>query len=260
MSQIFEMLIDTHAHIYSEEFLEDIDEVITRAYDNDVRKIVLPNIDSSSVKKMLDLADQYPQICYPLMGLHPTSVGEDYEEELELIEFWLKKRKFYGIGEIGIDLYWEQKYLEEQIKAFRHQLRLAKEYKLPVVLHVRESFDEVVAVLEEENQADLTGVFHSFTGTVEQANKIVALGFKIGIGGIVTFKNSGLDQVIAQVHPQHLILETDAPYLTPTPFRGKRNESAYLIHVARKIAELHDMSVNEVAKITSANAVNLFGI
>ncbi|MGQ7868406.1 TatD family hydrolase [Sunxiuqinia sp. sy24] len=254
------MLIDTHAHIYSEEFLDDVDDVITRAYDNDVRKIVLPNIDSSSVKKMLDLADQYPQICYPLMGLHPTSVGEDYEEELELIEFWLKKRKFYGIGEIGIDLYWEQSFLKEQINAFRRQLQLAKKYKLPVVLHVRESFDEVFAVVDEENQADLTGVFHSFTGTVAQAEKIIDLGFKIGIGGIVTFKNSGLDQVIRQIDPKHLILETDAPYLTPTPFRGKRNECAYLIHVARKIAELHDLSVNEVAKITSANAVNLFGI
>jgi TatD DNase family protein len=254
------MLIDTHAHIYSEEFNGDIDEVITRAYDSDVRKVILPNIDSSSVKKMLDLADQYPQICYPLMGLHPTSVGEDYQDELELIEFWLKKRKFYGIGEIGIDLYWERTFLEQQIIAFRHQLQLAKKYQLPVVLHVRESFDEVFAVVEEELDAGLTGVFHSFTGSVEQAARITGLGFKIGIGGIVTFKNSGLDEVVRQIDPKHLILETDAPYLTPSPFRGKRNESSYLIHVARKIADLHDLSVHEVAKITSANAVNLFGI
>jgi TatD DNase family protein len=254
------MLIDTHAHIYSEEFNGDIDEVITRAYDSDVRKVILPNIDSSSVKKMLDLADQYPQICYPLMGLHPTSVGEDYQDELELIEFWLKKRKFYGIGEIGIDLYWERTFLEQQIIAFRHQLQLAKKYQLPVVLHVRESFDEVFAVVEEELDAGLTGVFHSFTGSAEQAARITGLGFKIGIGGIVTFKNSGLDEVVRQIDPKHLILETDAPYLTPSPFRGKRNESSYLIHVARKIADLHDLSVHEVAKITSANAVNLFGI
>jgi len=260
LSQIFEMLIDTHAHIYSEEFNDDIDEVITRAYDSDVRKIILPNIDSSSVKKMLDLADQYPQICYPLMGLHPTSVREDYQDELELVEFWLKKRKFYGIGEIGIDLYWERAFLEQQIIAFRHQLQLAKKYQLPVVLHVRESFDEVFAVVEEEVEAGLTGVFHSFTGSVEQAARITDLGFKIGIGGIVTFKNSGLDEVVRQIDPKHLILETDAPYLTPSPFRGKRNESSYLIHVARKIAELHDLSVHEVAKITSANAVSLFGI
>lgn len=254
------MLIDTHAHIYSEEFNDDIDEVITRAYDSDVRKVILPNIDSSSVKKMLDLADQYPQICYPLMGLHPTSVGEDYQEELELVEFWLKKRKFYGIGEIGIDLYWERAFLEQQIIAFRRQLQLAKKYQLPVVLHVRESFDEVFAVVQDEMEAGLTGVFHSFTGSVEQARRITDLGFKIGIGGIVTFKNSGLDEVVRQIDPKHLILETDAPYLTPTPFRGKRNESSYLIHIARKIAALHELSVNEVAKITSANAVNLFGI
>lgn len=254
------MLIDTHSHIYSEDFNDDIDDVITRAYDNDVRKIILPNIDSSSVKKMLDLADQYPQICFPLMGLHPTSVGEDYKEELELVEFWLKKRKFYGIGEIGIDLYWERTYIEEQTEAFRYQLKLAKAYNIPVVLHVRESFEEVYAVVKEEMDERLSGVFHSFTGTLDQAQKITDLGFKIGIGGIVTFKNSGLDQVVQQIDPQHLMLETDSPYLTPTPFRGKRNESAYLIHIARKIAELHDISVNEVAKITSANAINLFGI
>ena len=260
MSQIFEMLVDTHSHIYSEEFNDDIDQVITRAYDCDVRKIILPNIDSSSIKKMLDLADQYPQICYPLMGLHPTSVGEDYQEELELVEYWLKKRKFYGIGEIGIDLYWERTFIDQQIQAFRHQLQLAKKYQLPVVLHVRESFDEVFEVVKDENTPELTGVFHSFTGSVEQAEKIIDLGFKIGIGGIVTFKNSGLDEVVRQIHPRHLILETDSPYLTPVPFRGKRNESSYLIHIARRIAGIHDLSVNEVARITSINAVNLFGI
>ena len=254
------MLIDTHSHIYSEDFIDDIDEVITRAYDNDVRKIILPNIDSSSVRKMMDLADKYPQICFPLMGLHPTSVGEDYQEELELVEFWLKKRKFYGIGEIGIDLYWESTYLEEQIIAFRHQVNLAKKYQLPIVIHVRESFDEVFEVVEELKDDDLFGVFHSFTGTVEQAQKVLHLRFKIGVGGIVTFKNSGLDQVIRQIDPRNLILETDSPYLTPVPYRGKRNESSYLIHVARKIAELHDTSVNEIAKITTENAIKLFGI
>lgn len=254
------MLIDTHSHIYSEDFIGDIDDVITRAYDNDVRKIILPNIDSSSVKKLLDLVEHYPQICFPLMGLHPTSVGEDYREELELVEFWLEKRKFYGIGEIGIDLYWERRYLEEQVIAFRHQVQLAKKYKMPVVLHVRESFNEVFDVIKEENDENLNGVFHSFTGSIKQAEKIIEQGFKIGVGGIITFKNSGLDQVIKKIDLKHLILETDAPYLTPVPFRGKRNESSYLIHIARKIAEIHDTSVNEVAKITSANAINLFGI
>jgi len=260
LTQIFEMLIDTHSHIYSEDFIDDIDEVITRAYDNDVRKIILPNIDSSSVRKMLDLADQYPQICFPLMGLHPTSVGEDYQEELELVEFWLKKRKFYGIGEIGIDLYWESTYLNEQVITFRHQVQLAKKYKLPIVVHVRESFDQVYEVVQELKDDDLQGVFHSFTGTLEQAQKVLDLDFKIGVGGIVTFKNSGLDKVMSQIDPKNLILETDAPYLTPVPYRGKRNESSYLIHVARKIAELHDTSVNDIAKITSENALKLFGI
>lgn len=254
------MLIDSHSHIYSEDFIEDIDEVITRAYDNDVRKIILPNIDSSSVRKMLDLADHYPQICFPLMGLHPTSVGEDYKEELELVEYWLKKRKFYGIGEIGIDLYWERTYLNEQIDSFRHQVKLAKKYHLPIVIHVRESFEEVYTVLKAENDDHLTGVFHSFTGTADQAKRILDLGFKIGIGGIVTFKNSGLDQVVAQIDPEHFIIETDAPYLTPAPYRGKRNESAYLIHIALKIADIHNTSVNEIAKITTENAVKLFGI
>jgi TatD DNase family protein len=254
------MLIDTHSHIYSEDFIDDIDEVITRAYDNDVRKIILPNIDSSSIRKMLDLADQYPQICYPLMGLHPTSVGEDYREELELVEYWLQKRKFFGIGEIGIDLYWESTYIEEQTIAFRHQVKLAKKYKLPVVVHVRDSFDEVYQVLSEENEDTLRGVFHSFTGTIEQAEKIMELGFKIGVGGIVTFKNSGLDQVVGQIPPKHIILETDSPYLTPVPFRGKRNESSNLIYVARRLAELHQTSVNEIAKVTTENAIRLFGI
>jgi TatD DNase family protein len=254
------MLIDTHSHIYSEDFIDDIDEVITRAYDNDVRKIILPNIDSSSIRKMLDLADQYPQICYPLMGLHPTSVGEDYREELELVEYWLQKRKFFGIGEIGIDLYWESTYIEEQTIAFRHQVKLAKKYELPVVVHVRDSFDEVYQVLNEENEDTLRGVFHSFTGTIEQAEKIMELGFKIGVGGIVTFKNSGLDQVVGQIPPKHIILETDSPYLTPVPFRGKRNESSNLIYVARRLAELHQTSVNEIAKVTTENAIRLFGI
>ena len=254
------MLIDTHSHIYSEDFNGDIDEVITRAYENDVRKIILPNIDSSSVKKMLDLADSYPQVCYPLMGLHPTSVGEDYEEELLVVEYWLKKRKFYGIGEIGIDLYWETTFLEEQIVAFRHQLRLAKKYKLPVVIHVRDSFREVYKVLEQEKTDELFGVFHSFSGTLEQANKAIGLGFMLGVGGIVTFKNGGLDKVLAEVDPKNMVIETDSPYLTPAPNRGKRNESANLIYVAGKIAELHHTSVSEIAKITTENATKLFGI
>jgi TatD DNase family protein len=254
------MLIDTHSHIYSTDFIHDLDEVIQRAYSNDVRKIILPNIDSSSVKNLLDLVDTYPHICFPLMGLHPTSVTQDYQEELQVVEYWLKKRKFYGIGEIGIDLYWEKTFLEEQINAFRFQLELARQYKLPVVVHVRDSFDEVYQILTEFKDDDLTGVFHSFSGTIEQANLITDLGFKIGVGGVVTFKKSGLDQIISQIDPAHLILETDSPYLTPVPFRGKRNESSYLVYIAQKIADLHHMAVGDIAKITTENARKLFGI
>jgi len=254
------MLIDTHSHIYSTDFINDLDEVIQRAYSNDVRKIILPNIDSSSVKNLLNLVDTYPHICIPLMGLHPTSVNQDYKEELQVVEYWLEKRKFFGIGEIGIDLYWEKSFLEEQIHAFRFQLELARKYKLPVVVHVRDSFDQVYQILKEVNDPNLTGVFHSFTGTIEQADLIINLGFKIGVGGIVTFKKSGLDQVIRQIDPSHLVLETDSPYLTPAPFRGKRNESSYLLYIAQKIADLHHMTVGDIAKITTENARKLFGI
>lgn len=254
------MLIDTHSHIYSTDFIHDLDEVIQRAYSNDVRKIILPNIDSSSVKNLLNLVDTYPHICIPLMGLHPTSVNHDYQEELHVVEFWLKKRKFFGIGEIGIDLYWDKSFLDEQIHAFKFQLELARQYQLPVVIHVRDSFDEVYKVLLEVKDQNLKGVFHSFTGTIEQAKLITELGFKIGIGGIVTFKKSGLDEIIKQIDPSNLILETDSPYLTPAPHRGTRNESSYLIHIAQKIADLYKVTVGEIAKITTENARTLFGI
>jgi len=254
------MLIDTHSHIYSTDFIHDLDEVIQRAYSNDVRKIILPNIDSSSVKNLLNLVDTYPHICFPLMGLHPTSVNHDYQEELQVVEYWLKKRKFYGIGEIGIDLYWDKSFLEEQVHAFRFQLELARQYQLPVVIHVRDSFDEVYQILNEVKDDQLTGVFHSFSGTEEQANLIINLGFKIGVNGIVTFKKSGLDEIIRKIDPSNLIIETDSPYLTPTPFRGKRNESSYLVYIAQKIADLHQMTVGDIAQITTENARKLFGI
>ncbi|HAQ20811.1 MAG TPA: hydrolase TatD [Prolixibacteraceae bacterium] len=254
------MLIDTHSHIYSTDFIHDLDEVIQRAYSNDVRKIILPNIDSSSVKNLLNLVDTYPHICFPLMGLHPTSVNHDYQEELQVVEYWLKKRKFYGIGEIGIDLYWDKSFLDEQTHAFRFQLELARQYQLPVVIHVRDSFDEVYHVLSEIIDDNLTGVFHSFSGTAEQADMIINLGFKIGVNGIITFKKSGLDEIIKRIDPSNLIIETDSPYLTPSPFRGKRNESSYLVYIAQKIADLHQMTVGDIARITTENARNLFGI
>ncbi len=254
------MLIDTHSHIFLDEFSHDIDEVIQRAFDNGVKKIILPNVDGSSIKSMLDLADAYPDICYPLVGLHPTSVKEDYEDELKQIAFWLKKQQFIGIGEIGIDLYWDTTFLEEQKTVFRQQLKWAKEYLLPVVIHVRDSFDETIEVLVQELDENLTGVFHSFTGNIEQARQVTEMGFKIGVNGIVTFKNAGVDKVIREINLEHLLLETDSPYLAPVPFRGKRNESAYLIHILEKVADLHEIPAEEVAAITMRNAEKLFKI
>ena len=254
------MLIDTHAHIYSEDFLHDVEEVLQRAYDNDVKKIVLPNIDSGSVKRMLDLTDAYPHLCFPLMGIHPTSIAADYREELEAVEYWLGKRKFYGIGEIGIDLYWDRSFYHEQEDAFRYQLKLAKSNQLPVVIHVRDSFDETYAIVKEEQDGNLKGIFHCFSGTEADAKKIVDLGFLLGIGGVVTFNNSNLKDAIKNVPVENLVLETDSPYLTPVPKRGKRNESAYLVYVAQTIAKIYDLSVNEIAEITSENARKLFKI
>jgi len=254
------MLIDTHSHIYSEDFNHDIDDVMQRAYDNDVKKIILPNIDSGSIKRLLDLSNSYPHLCFPLMGLHPTSVSADYEEELQAVEYWLDKRRFYGIGEIGIDLYWEQKYVEEQKIAFRHQVKLAKSRNLPIVIHLRNSFEEVYSIVKEEQDGNLKGIFHCFSGSVDEAQKVVDLGFLLGIGGVVTFKNSNLDEVLKDVDIKNIVLETDAPYLAPVPKRGRRNESAYLAFVAKKVAEVYGISVEQVAEITSSNARQLFGI
>ncbi len=254
------MLIDTHSHIYSEEFIHDRDEALQRAYDSGIKKIILPNIDSGSIKHMLDLADAYPHLCYPLIGLHPTSVEEDYKEELEAIEYWIDKRKFYGIGEIGIDLYWDKKYEKEQKDAFRQQVRIAKKYKLPIVIHVRNSFDETYEIVKEEQDGTLKGVFHCFSGTSEEAKKIVDLGFYIGVGGVLTFRNSNLSDVIRSVNVENILLETDAPYLAPVPKRGKRNESSYLVFVAQKVAEIFNISMARVAEITSSNARVLFEI
>lgn len=256
--KLLKMLIDTHSHIYSEDFTQDRDEALQRAYDSGVKKIVLPNIDSGSIRHMLDLSDAYPHFCYPLMGLHPTSVDEDYEEELQAVEYWLEKRKFYGIGEIGIDLYWERKFKNEQISAFRHQLKLAKSKNLPVVIHVRNSFDETYKVVKEEQDGSLKGIFHCFTGSKKEAKKVVELGMFLGIGGVLTFKNSNLSDVLKKVDIKNLVLETDSPYLSPEPKRGKRNESAYLTYVAQKVADIYGLPLDEVAEITTANARKIF--
>lgn len=253
------MLIDTHAHLYAEEFNEDRDAVIRRAWDEDVAKLLLPNIDHESIEGMMALARQYPDRCFPMMGLHPCSVKENYLEELERCEEWLQREKFYGIGETGIDLYWDKTFFKEQQIALRTHIEWAKKYKLPIVIHARDSMNEILEIFDELNDEKLSGVFHCFTGTKEQAERIIAYGgFKLGIGGVVTFKNSGLDKVVAGLSLEHLVLETDAPYLAPVPHRGKRNESAYLSLVAEKLATVFGVTAEVVATETSRSAVALF--
>jgi len=221
--------------------------------------MLLPNIDSNSIDGMLELCENYPENCFPMMGLHPGSVKENYPEELKLVEEWLNRdKRFIAIGEIGIDLYWDKAFQEEQKIVFRMQLQMAKARQLPVVIHSRNSFTEIMQILEDELSPGLEGVFHCFTGNIEQAKKIIDSGFKLGIGGVVTFKNSGLDMVIPQVGLEHILLETDAPYLTPVPYRGKRNESSYVYYVAERIAEIKNTSIEEVATITTKNAKELF--
>jgi TatD DNase family protein len=253
------MFVDSHSHIYSSDFSLDRDDVITRALEAGVERIVLPNIDSSSIKPLLDLTDTLPGLFYPLLGLHPTSVKEDFRKELQILEYWLGKRKFYGIGEIGIDLFWDKSFFEEQAEAFTTQILWAQKRDLPIVIHVRDSFNEVMDHLRKVYTPGLTGVFHSFTGTFEQAEQIIELGFKIGINGIITFKNSDLGETIQKIDPKHLLIETDSPWLAPVPHRGKRNECSYIVTVAAKIAQLHNTSLEKIASITSKNAKELFG-
>jgi len=253
-------LIDTHSHIYAEVFKDDIAEAIQRAKEANVGKILLPNVDSESIEPMFQLVKDYPGFCLPMMGLHPTSVKENFEEELILCEQWLNKEDFVAIGEIGIDLYWDKSFLKEQQFAFEKQLNWAVDRKLPVVIHARESFSEIFEILESFRSKDLHGVFHSFTGNLEQAKKAIDFGFLLGLNGILTFKNSGLDQVIKEIDSKYLILETDSPYLAPTPKRGKRNESAYVAFIAQKLADIHSVSLDEVTEITTRNAQNLFKI
>lgn len=252
--------VDTHSHIYSQEFNGDIKDVIQRAKDEGVEKIFLPNIDSKSIAPMMKLVEEFPCSCFPMMGLHPTSVKENYLEELSIAEQWLDKEKFYAIGEIGIDLYWDRTFFKQQQEAFNKQIEWAKKYNLPIIIHSRESFDEIFEILEPHTSPQLTGIFHSFTGDLSQAQKAIEMGFLIGVGGILTFKNAGLDKIISQIDIQNLVLETDSPYLAPTPKRGKRNESSYLKYIAQRLSETHNISLEEVAHITSTNAFKLFGI
>lgn len=253
-------LIDSHSHLYLDDFSQDFPEVMNRLKENHVEKVFLPNIDSSSINDMLKLETDYPEIFFPMMGLHPSSVQENYKEELQLVDNWLQKKQFIAIGEIGIDLYWDDTYFEEQVEAFRTQINRAKELKLPIVIHARNSFKEIFDVVDEEKDKNLNGVFHSFSGTYEEARHIIDLGFKIGINGIVTFKNSSLDDVVKQIDINHLVLETDSPFLSPEPKRGKRNESSHVLYIAEKIAKIKNIDIEEVGRITTQNAKTLFNI
>jgi len=252
--------IDTHSHLYLSEFDNDRDEVINRAFREGIEKICLPNIDTRSIKPMMDLVNKYPGFCFPMIGLHPTSVRKNYRDILKKVQEFLLKEKFIAIGEIGIDLYWDNTCKEEQMKAFREQIVLAIDNHLPVVIHIRESFDEVFRILDEFKPDYPKGIFHSFTGNIDQAHRAIAMGFKLGIGGIVTFKNSELDKVVKNIDPKHIVLETDSPYLAPVPKRGKRNESSYLVYTAQKIAELHNITIEKIADITTQNAIKIFNL
>ncbi len=230
------IITDTHTHLYSEAFDEDRDAMMQRALDAGVQRFFIPAIDSTYTQSMLKLESKYPKNVFLMMGLHPTHVKENYKEELALVEEWLAKRKFYAVGEIGIDLYWDKTFLKQQQEAFVYQIRLAKKYQLPIVIHCRESFNEIFEILEQEKGDDLFGIFHCFTGTLEQAHKALSYNMKLGIGGVATFKNGKIDQFLNQIDLKHIVLETDSPYLAPVPYRGKRNESAYVIQVLEKLS------------------------
>jgi TatD DNase family protein len=253
-------LIDTHTHIYLPEFDGDRDLVIKRAVESGVTKLLMPNINIDSASQMLSVENLYPGICFPMIGLHPTSVKEDYLTQIEKLETLAAGIKFCAIGEIGIDLYWDQSKLNEQVDAFTRQVAFAVGSGLPVVIHSRNSFPEVLRTLEEFAGSGVRGVFHAFSGTEEDAEKILRMGFKIGIGGIVTFRNSGLDMIVKHVGAKNIVLETDSPYLAPVPYRGKRNESSYLCLINDRISEILGMSKEETASVTYCNSVQLFGL
>ena len=254
------IITDTHTHLYSDAFDEDRAEMINRAIEANVTRFFIPAIDSTHTESMLQLEKDFPDYVFLMMGLHPTSVKENYKEELKHVEDLLAQRKFCAIGEIGIDLYWDKSTLDIQIEAFRHQIHLAKQYQLPIVIHCRDAFDEIFQVLEEEKSDDLFGIFHCFTGTLEQAQKAISYNMKLGIGGVVTFKNGKIDQFLNKIDLKHIVLETDSPYLAPKPFRGKRNESAYINKVLEKLSELYGISEDEIATITTENSKAIFGI
>lgn len=254
------IFIDSHTHLYLDEFENDRKTVVDKAIANGIKYMMLPAIDRSTFDAMKQLSNDYPQNCFPMIGLHPTSVEENYMEELAFVEEQLNEKKYVAVGEIGIDLYWDKTYAEQQMFAFRKQLNLAKNHDLPVAIHTRDSFDDVYKIVKEEQDGSLMGVFHCFTGSLDEAKKIMDLNFYMGIGGIVTFKNSGQDKVVKDIPLESILLETDSPFLTPTPFRGKRNESAHIKLIANKIAEVKEVNLETVASITTSNSMKLFGI
>ena len=254
------IITDTHTHLYSNEFDDDRNEMIQRAISAGVSRFFIPAIDSAFTQSMYDLEKEYPQNVFLMMGLHPTHVKDNYLEELQHVAEELAKRKFYAVGEIGIDLYWDKTHLPQQQDAFRKQIQLAKHYKLPIVIHCREAFDEIFEILEEEKSSDLFGIFHCFSGTYEQALQAISYNMKLGIGGVVTFKNGKIDQFLNQIDLKHIVLETESPYLAPVPYRGKRNESSYLLNVVDKLAEIYNLSKEEIAQITTENSMDIFGI
>ncbi len=254
------MFTDTHTHLYSDAFDQDREQMMQRALDAGITRFFVPAIDSAHTQAMYHLEEKYPQYVFLMTGLHPTSVKENYEEELAHVEAQLAKRKFYAIGEIGIDLYWDKTTLEIQKTAFRRQIQWAKNLGLPIVIHCRNAFDEIFEVLEMEKDDNLFGIFHCFTGSFEQAQRAISFNMKLGIGGVVTFKNGKIDTFLRQIPLKHIVLETDSPYLAPVPFRGKRNESSYLTLVAKKLSEIYNVSEEEIARITTKNSQEVFKI
>lgn len=260
LKNIVMIITDTHTHLYSSEFDEDRIEMIQRAINAGVSRFFIPAIDSEYTQSMYDLEIAFPENIFLMMGLHPTHVKDNYLQELQHVSEELNKRKFFAIGEIGIDLYWDKTHLDEQKEAFRKQIQLAKQYKLPIVIHCREAFDEIFEILEQEKSSDLFGIFHCFSGTYEQALQAISYNMKLGIGGVVTFKNGKIDQFLNQIDLKHIVLETDSPYLAPIPYRGKRNESSYIVNVVDKVASIYNLSPEKIAQITTENSQAVFGI
>ena len=250
--------IDTHTHLYAKEFDDDRTDCIKTAIQKGVEQLYLPNIDSSSIDGMLALTQQFPKNCFPMLGLHPCSVNETYKSELSTIESYFEQANYVAIGEIGLDYYWDKTYINEQKAAFNRQINWALDKKLPIVIHTRDSMDDAIELVSKKNTSELTGIFHCFGGTVEQAKAIIDMGFYLGIGGVLTFKNSNLSEIIQNIDLKHLVLETDSPYLTPAPYRGKRNESSYIPLIADKLANVYQIPIEEVAEVTSRNAEVIF--